>query len=455
MTLRFSDLIYPKGKIDRGSYLVWGMILLLIKYNLDRLISLYYTGNSWNFLNYLIDFEKHTVFLLSANDQRFYLALVITALPFIWAGTVLTLKRLRSAGLPLLLVIFFFIPFVNLLSFAVLSIMPQKEEGEIKTGRPSFLKRIIPSNSWGNAAFAVFFTIVICLLLTVFAIYCLEDYGWGLFIGIPFLLGLSSSLLYGYHQKRTLRECLSVTVSALILTSGLIFFLAMEGLICLFMALPVAVILAIIGAVIGYYIQSKRQDTVVSSLIIVVLSVPVLMSFERIEKPEANIYSVTSSVLIDATPDKVWKNVVTFSVLPEPQELLFKSGIAYPIYAEIEGKGKGAVRCCVFNTGKFIEPIEIWEDNRLLQFSVLQQPHPMIELTPYKDIHAPHLSGYFASTKGQFLLIPQPDGKTLLEGTTWYYNKVWPNAYWKQWSDYILHQIHMRVLKHIKKEAEK
>jgi hypothetical protein len=42
-----------------------------------------------------------------------------------------------------------------------------------------------------------------------------------------------------------------------------------------------------------------------------------------------------------------------------------------------------------------------------------------------------------------------------LEGTTWYEQSIWPQAYWKPWSDYLVHAIHRRVLEHIKTETER
>lgn len=50
--------------------------------------------------------------------------------------------------------------------------------------------------------------------------------------------------------------------------------------------------------------------------------------------------------------------------------------------------------------------------------------------------------------------MPLADGKTKLEGTTWYYHNIKPRAYWKLWSDFIIHKIHERVLNHIKENAE-
>jgi hypothetical protein len=109
----------------------------------------------------------------------------------------------------------------------------------------------------------------------------------------------------------------------------------------------------------------------------------------------------------------------------------------------------------VFSTGAFVEPIEIWDEPRLLKFSVTENPAPMREITPYASIEPPHLHGYFVSHQGQFLLTPLPGGRTRLEGTTWYSHTIWPETYWHLWSDYIIHRIHVRVLEHIRAEAEK
>lgn len=81
------------------------------------------------------------------------------------------------------------------------------------------------------------------------------------------------------------------------------------------------------------------------------------------------------------------------------------------------------------------------------------QPEPLKELSFY-SIHPNHLHGYWVSKQGQFKLTRLPDGHTLLEGTTWYINKIRPGLYWTIWSDYIVHKIHQRVLEHIKIHTE-
>jgi hypothetical protein len=163
---------------------------------------------------------------------------------------------------------------------------------------------------------------------------------------------------------------------------------------------------------------------------------------------------VKTAIEVNAAPEAVWGKVVAFTEIAPPKEMLFRAGIAYPIRAEITGQGPGAVRNCIFSTGPFVEPIEVWDEPRLLRFSVAANPAPMQEWTPYAHIEPPHLHGYFVSEKGQFLLTPLAGGRTRLEGTTWYRHTMWPAAYWHLWSDYIIHRIHLRVLEHIRTETE-
>ncbi len=66
-----------------------------------------------------------------------------------------------------------------------------------------------------------------------------------------------------------------------------------------------------------------------------------------------------------------------------------------------------------------------------------------------------HLEGrYFQPEGAEFVLIPLPGGPTRLEGISSYRNRIWPMAYWRLWSDAIVHNIHLRVFRHIKGLAE-
>jgi hypothetical protein len=272
-------------------------------------------------------------------------------------------------------------------------------------------------------------------------------YGWTLFVLLPVLLGAVASWV---TQPSSGAEAAGKGVKAVIIASASFLVFGVEGMICIAMTLPLAVPLGALGAYLVYRAQSSRTAAggVAMFLVLPTATVP----FDINARPPA--FEVQSSIEIAATPEEVWKHVVSFSEMPEPDEWYFKAGLAYPTRARMEGAGSGAVRYCDFSTGPVVEPIEIWDEPRVLQFRVSENPAPMHEWSFYADVAPKHLHGYLVSKRGQFRLTPLADGRTLLEGTSWYQHGLWPAQYWRLWSDLIIHRIHWRVLSHIRSLAE-
>jgi hypothetical protein len=451
------------GTVDRGPYVITGVVLFAIKHNLDRFVASVFFHHPWSIFNYWM-FEEHKhLDNIPEGRLKFYATMVALAIPFIYVGVVLSLKRLRAIGLPLWLVAFFFVPFLNLFFFLLLSVLPSRKDGaEVETAEPfgarlmHTLGRVIPDSGVGSAAVGVLVTVPLAIGAVFLSVKAMGDYGWGLFVGLPFFLGLISVLFYGFHKPRTLGGCLLVSILSVSLVCFALFAFAVEGIICLIMAAPLGMILAMFGGLIGYVIQRRPSYTAESfhvfSLLLIVM--PAFIGLEHTAQQEPPLIPVVTSIKINAPPEKVWQNLVAFAELPPPEDAFFKTGIAYPIRAEIKGQGVGAVRYCIFSTGAFVEPIEVWDEPRLLKFGVTAQPPVMNERSIYTDLRPPHLQNYLHSRHGQFLLTRLPDGRTRLEGTTWYQNDFWPSLYWQQWSDYIIHRIHLRVLEHIKRLSE-
>jgi hypothetical protein len=182
---------------------------------------------------------------------------------------------------------------------------------------------------------------------------------------------------------------------------------------------------------------------------------PAAAGVEAARPSDHRLREVLSVIEIDAPADRVWDHVIAFAPLDEPTEWWFRAGLAYPRSASIEGHSVGAVRYCTFSTGVFVEPITVWEPGRRLAFDVVQSPPPLQELSPYADVHAPHLDGFFRSRRGEFQLVTLPDGRTRLEGRTWYELDMAPEWYWTHVADTIVHSIHARVLNHIRDQAER
>src|SRR5262249_11805667 len=142
-----------------------------------------------------------------------------------------------------------------------------------------------------------------------------------------------------------------------------------------------------------------------------VVVLPLLTGLESLaaRSPE---YVVVTSVEVDAPVESVWDHVIQFPELSEAKDWDFRLGIACPQRATINGVGVGAVRRCEFTTGTFVEPITTWDAPRRLAFDVAEQPDPMIELSPYRNVRPPHLNHFLRSTRGEFLLVPLDGGRT-------------------------------------------
>ncbi len=513
MPFRLSNLLRWTGTVNRLPYFLAGVMLLAVKFGLDWLIAQLIFERDWTLANYLAaPTNTMRIFNLADPDRLFLGTLLALALPFIWVGVTLTVQRLRSADLSAGLVVFFFAPVVNFFFFVILSLLPsqparlapKKPAGDLAPGKaqdaiqclpaypgnePEGIQRLPPHSArgdpdvdpallrimgperfarfravhrritrgepWPSAGVALMISVPLALAFVYLSVHTLGNYGWGLFVGMPFCLGFCAVVLYGLTRPQSFANCISVAMLATTLVGVFMLFAALEGFICLLMAAPIGYFLAFVGAVVGYAIQSRPWTNQQSPFLMLALGVtlPALMGAETLAQPEPPLLEVRTSIEIDAPPHKVWQHVVSFPPLPEPQEWLFRAGVAYPLRAEIHGHGPGAIRHCVFSTGTFVEPIEVWQEPYLLRFQVTEQPCPMVEWSPF-DIHPPHLDHYLVSRRGQFRLVALPGGRTRLEGTTWYTNRMWPAGYWQLWSDRIIHQIHQRVLEHIKRQAE-
>jgi len=301
--------------------------------------------------------------------------------------------------------------------------------------------------------FSILITLIVSEILGYIEIGIFKEYGWTVFIIIPFIIGFLPPFIYGRQAEIKKKESYKLSFQTLGIALVLLLLFAIEGIICIAMTLPLTGLLVWIGSYLGYKVNSGKWINTTNTTIGLFLICVSTMSFDYINKSE-NLIPVKTIIIVNAPIDQVWKNVVTFNKIDEPTDWIFKTGISYPTNATIEGTGVGAIRYCNFSTGSFVEPITIWNEPSLLQFDVKEQPIPMNEFNPFWDIHPPHLDGYFKSYKGQFKLTKINDNKTELEGTTWYKVDITPEIYWKTWSDFIIHRIHERVLNHIKIETE-
>lgn len=445
-----------RDPVHRREYAISGFGLMAFKYAVEFIVVWLLAGNTYtplDFINPLMSArEKMTI---GAPDWFGY-AWVVLALPFLWIAVGMSIRRAMDAGISPWHGLWVFVPVVNLVAMLVLACLPSAtappqfwnvDKQENENYRSDDVAATVKAAVGGIGVGALYASV-----LAQASVYIFHDYGAALFFGTPFITGIAAGYILNLRHSRSYGLTIGVAATALMIGAVAVLLFALEGLICIAMALPIVLPLGIAGAPFGKLLADRRRR-IRGGLVGALLVLPVWAAVEA-QLPGNREFVVNSSIEIAAPPETVWKNVVGFSKITEQPEWFFRMGIAYPMEARIMGEGAGAVRECIFSTGKFVEPITEWDAPRRLAFTVREQPDPMLELTPYRHIHPPHLDLAFRSVRGEFELVELPGGGTRLVGRSWYTLDIRPHAYWTIWSDWLVGRIHERVLRHIKRLAE-
>lgn len=449
-----------EAPVGRKAYFLSGALLMALKYAIDAALVYQVTGVLWKPLTFLNPIITMRIAEIRDAPTWLFVALAVITLPFLWIGVSMSVRRAVDAGMPALLGILFLVPFLNYAAMIGLALLPPRPGAgwspqpttPFREGRPQKPLPLTVDHGVKAALLGLAAAMVVGLGMLGISVYGLGIYGVTLFFVTPFVMGSVSGFLFNRPSPRKLGATLGVALVSVALASLSMLLFALEGLVCLLMAMPIGVVLALFGAVIGRA-MAVSTNTPVAHTAAMALLLPGVAGAEA-QVQQLPLHEVVTAIEIDAPPEAVWPNVIGFSELDPPAEWVFHTGIAYPVRARIEGAGVGAVRRCEFSTGAFVEPITTWDPPRRLGFDVTAQPPAMKEWSPFQYVHPPHLDGSLRSRRGEFRLIPLANGRTRLEGSTWYQLSMFPSLYWKAWSDGMLHEIHLRVLRHVKRLSE-
>jgi uncharacterized membrane protein YhaH (DUF805 family) len=432
--------------VTATQYLEHGAALIAIKYATDMALVKLAGGGWWSPLDYMHSLSTLQNSTLAAAPPWLMPLLAVWSLPFLWIGITLSVRRAIDAGRSPWFALCFFVPYLNYTMIAAFCVLPSRAEVAVKPEVPLRSDQIRYMN-------AMLPGMLLGLVTLGLAVYYRNTYSAALFFATPFGVGALTAYVLNRYYLVSTKQTTQLVLLTLGALAGVLFIFGREGAICIAMAIPLSVVVGVMGGTVGRRIALAAHTSLrAAAMSMLVFPTAALM------EPRANagttLHEVRSAVEIAAPAMTVWSQVVAFPPMPEPDTWFFRLGIAYPKYARIEGSGIGAVRYCVFSTGPFVEPITVWEPGRKLAFTVRSSPVPLRELTPYDNVMPPHLRGFLQSRQGEFRLIALPNGHTRLEGSTWYTLQMGPEGYWQLFGDYLIHRIHLRVLEHIKAQSE-
>lgn len=370
------------------------------------------------------------------------------ALLVAWVLTVLAFRRSNDAGYDGMVSAAAIAPFVQIIVFldlatartAPASYVPA--QGKVATGLRS--RAVAKGVIVGMALFVA---------LAALGTLVFGTYGYGIFVALPFVIGAVAAYIANGVEDQGGKRTMKIALAAAGLGGLALIFTAIEGAICVIMAIPIGAPLAMLGGAIGRAVALDKRQRRGQTLSGVAL-LPLVFVGEAL-LPPLMTFHVLERITIAAPADRVWPALIAHDLREEPVSLPYRLGLAHPKGGWIEGEGVGAKRYGVFSTGTAIERVTAWQPGQRLTFVVEKDVPPMHELSPYAHVHAPHaVGGYFTTQQADFALRPLADGQTEVVLTTSHTMRLDPVFYWLPLARQIVSWNDRRVLAHIKRRVE-
>ena len=230
---------------------------------------------------------------------------------------------------------------------------------------------------------------------------------------------------------------------------------AIEGWPCLLMILPIFLIAASIGGLIGGYFKLKKRDDKIYVSVLTLL--PFLVSpIEHSIGAHQKAYRAYTYIDIHAPAEKIWRNVTRIREIPAAQDkgwLTKLLDFPRPVKAELDFEGVGASRAAIFTNGLvFHETVTAYTHQQKMSFSIKALPHE-IPLTTM-DEHLVVGGQYFDVLNGTYELEKLNDTTHRLHLYSHFKLTTTFNFYASWWANAIMKDIQNNILQVEKERAE-
>ena len=217
---------------------------------------------------------------------------------------------------------------------------------------------------------------------------------------------------------------------------GLLLASALEGIVCVLMALPIFAGCVWLGGRMQRLYRQKHEnpDDTPPRLLTLLTPLLVLLVVGQVEKfvtaPPA-LVTVTTSVTLPYDARQVFEGVQQMDTLAAPRPWLLRLGLPTPYKCVLTAPRVGGRRTCLFNNGRIVAEITAYEPGQQLTMDVIEYT-----LTGRHWFH-------FQDARYTF---QRQAGHTTITRTSSYRSQLRPRWYWQPLETYGIAQEHDFVL---------
>jgi hypothetical protein len=245
-----------------------------------------------------------------------------------------------------------------------------------------------------------------------------SDFGWGMFVAVPFVSGFAVAALV-----RKPRRVFACEVVGGIITFSVLLFSGWEGIICCAMSLPLVAGGVAVGAYVGYKVRGRFIDQMAgpgkAAALIVFLSPFFIAAVDRVERPFRSVQQrevFTTEITVPVPVERAWDLVARMRPLDGPRPFLLRVGLPVPTRCELSEAAVGATRVCYFDSGLIAQEVTEWQRPSFMRMRVTNSTLPGRHWLSFID------ASYELSAEG---------GQTRVVRHTTIGTRLYPRWYWR------------------------
>jgi hypothetical protein len=267
--------------------------------------------------------------------------------------------------------------------------------------------------------------------------YELIGYGLSFFVFLPFIIGF----ILGKSTIKTISLIgLGFSLSTFFI---LLFSNNLEGMVCILMALPLVIIVIIIGVAVKYWFdknQKKDKETnlIKSSVIPLVVFLGIGILEKQLTRNDKAVISIKTEMVIPYSSMEVYETVKSVDTLIAEKPFLMKLDLPIPNKCILEKEEVGGLRTCYFSGGTITEKITELNKGKVLRMDVIDY-----KLTGRKWLGFKEAIYYFDSLG---------KNSSRITRITTYTSELKPRSYWQPLEKIGIEQEHEYVFNNLKRD---
>jgi uncharacterized membrane protein YhaH (DUF805 family) len=293
-----------RGKIAQRPYALWSCavflsqhLLILVAFKLlDQPLQL-----DWWFA--IVPLRS----ALALTHMSSFILIVALAylLAVAWALAVLAFRRAADADIPEWIAVFVIPPIVQIPAVIALGALPSRAASE----PPLVAEAAAPHVVWSAAVQGMLAGMALTLASVAVGALFFGAYGYGMFIASPFVVGATAGYLANRDGDIGILRTEQVTAAATALGGAALVVAPMEGIVCIVMASPLVLAVALMGGMFGRDVAVSSRRSARQTLLSVTL-LPLVFAVDTVTS--ATTFDTTETVFVDASAPVVW-NAITIS----------------------------------------------------------------------------------------------------------------------------------------------